>query len=301
MKLTITTQAEFDKLPKSFIDFTYIHVNVKELIHIKFTPQNSLLYIEGNSQATLWGNSQATLWENSQATLRENSQATLWGNSQATLWGNSQATLWENSQATLWGNSQATLWGNSQATLWENSQAIGYQQVSLRIESGDATAILFGFACALVYIAKAKITKRSDNCQIVNINVPAPQWTVEEYIEKYGLKRDGSKVIIYKRVSSDFKTQEGTRNETLWAIGASVKHPNWIPYRQECGEGKFHACSYAYFCDDFRSKKPDDKYVAIEVEIADMFAWKNPRYPTKIAFREGFVLHQCDKYGKKIA
>jgi hypothetical protein len=72
--------------------------------------------------------------------------------------------------------------------------------------------------------------------------------------------------------------------------------PKWDPTSQECGEGKFHACSRTFFCDEFRSER-GDRYVAIEVAVADLHAWKNPTYPHKIAFRTGRVLHECDRYG----
>ena len=103
---------------------------------------------------------------------------------------------------------------------------------------------------------------------------------------------------MYKKVSKDFKTQENTRNETHWEIGKTLDHPNWSPSTQECGEGKFHACSYPYFCDEFRNL-PNDRYVAIEIDIQDLYSWPNPSYPTKIAFRKGTVLYECDKYGNK--
>jgi hypothetical protein len=110
-----------------------------------------------------------------------------------------------------------------------------------------------------------------------------------------------AKVILYKRVSAEFKTQETTKNETLWEIGSVIEHPAWEPASGECGEGKFHACSRPYFCDEFRNLK-DDRYVAIEIKSADLHEWKDsPRYPHKIGFRAGKVLYECDRMGNKKA
>ena len=101
-------------------------------------------------------------------------------------------------------------------------------------------------------------------------------------------------------MSSDLKTQEGTVNETVWEIGKTLSHVSWSPKVSECGEGKFHACSRPYFCDEFRFNK-DDKYVAIRVKVKDLHAWQgNTQYPHKIAFRAGTVLYQCDKFGNKL-
>ncbi|RJO61078.1 MAG: hypothetical protein C4542_07270 [Dehalococcoidia bacterium] len=119
------------------------------------------------------------------------------------------------------------------------------------------------------------------------------------YLEREGVPVKKDKVLLFKKVSHDCKTQERTKNETLWAIGTTVTHPAWSPEHGECGEGKYHACSRPYFCDEFRNEA-DDIYVAIEVAIKDLYEWPNPSYPHKIAFREGKVLYQCDKFGKRI-
>jgi len=116
---------------------------------------------------------------------------------------------------------------------------------------------------------------------------------LEIWLEKEKLEiKDGS-VILYKRVSHDFKTQEGTKNETIWSIGSTLEHPAWKPDDKEFGEGKYHACSRTKFCDIFRNKS-DDRYIKLKVRIEDMYAWENPFYPSKIAFRKGIVLGECD-------
>ena len=106
------------------------------------------------------------------------------------------------------------------------------------------------------------------------------------------------KAIVYKRVSEDFKTQENTANETIWTPGTKMEHPSWNPV-QECGGGKFHACSRPYFCDEFRSGSKD-RYVAIEIKVVDTHQFKNPSYPHEIAFRRGKVLYECDRFGDEI-
>ena len=184
----------------------------------------------------------------------------------------------ENSQATLLGNSQATLWGNS----------------GCHNQSEFSSILLHGFAvCWMIKKAKSFV-KHSDNAILIE---PKTKTGIEGWFENEGIV-DEEKVILFKRVSFDFKTQEGKRNETSWNIGSTLEHPAWNPSKEECGEGKFHACSYPYFCDEFRDKK-DDVYIAIQIEKKDLYAWQNPSYPHKIAFRKGTVLYKCDKYGKK--
>jgi hypothetical protein len=112
------------------------------------------------------------------------------------------------------------------------------------------------------------------------------------YLERFNVETKGDKVYLYKRVSRDFKTQEGTENETLWMIGSTVEHPDWKPESSECGEGKFHACARPHWCSVFRSEK-GDKFIKIEVDKKDIYEWKNnPQYPQKIGFREGKVVKE---------
>ena len=37
-----------------------------------------------------------------------------------------------------------------------------------------------------------------------------------------------------------------------------------------------------------------------DIPIADLYAWPDPQFPNKIAFRKCRVLHECDRYGEKI-
>ena len=113
----------------------------------------------------------------------------------------------------------------------------------------------------------------------------------KSYIDRFKIKVSRNKIYLYKRVSHDFKTQEGTKNETLWKVGSTLIHPNWNPTGKECGEGKFHACAKPHWCNAFRSKK-DDKFIKIEVNVKDLHEWKNGDYPQKIAFRKGKVIEE---------
>lgn len=111
------------------------------------------------------------------------------------------------------------------------------------------------------------------------------------------------KTIIFKRVSKDLKTRIGYDGETTYSIGKAVTVPNWDPRREECGAGKFHACFNPKACDSYGYHGPDDKYIAIEVAVKDMYAWptERMRHPTKIAFRRGKVLYVCNANGKKVS
>jgi hypothetical protein len=143
-------------------------------------------------------------------------------------------------------------------------------------------------------IKKCKILKKSKTCHVI---MPKIKQGVTGWLEKVGIEKS-KKVVLYKRVTKDFKTQTGSKNETLWSIGSVLDHPNYEPSKEECGEGKYHACAKPYFCDEFMSGS-DDRYIAVEITVTDLYAWPTPKYPYKIAFKKGKVLYECDKWGEK--
>jgi len=203
----------------------------------------------------------------------------------------------ENSRAELRDSSSAVLWDSSSAELRDSSSAV------LRDSSGchcyeDSVVTLFAFSVAWSF-GKSKAIKKAKTATIIK-PVEKQVASAKDWLDKEGVSVRGATSIIFKRVSGDFKTQEKTANETLWAVGSKVTHHNWIPNEKECGEGKFHACSRPYFCDEFRSND-GDKYVAIRVKVADMKAWPGAAYPHKIAFRSGVVLYECNRLGDKIS
>jgi hypothetical protein len=188
------------------------------------------------------------------------------------------------------------IYGNIEiSTAWENSQVTARGNVSVHSYSSHQI-ILFGCSVCWLLNKSANAIKKSISSKIFKfITNSVSRWLNNQGIKTYKNK----KVILFKRVSKDFKTQENTINETIWNLQKEIEVPNWNPQIKECGEGKFHACSYPYFCDEFRNNK-DDKYIAIEISVKDLYAWPEPSYPYKIAFKKGIVLYECDKFGNEI-
>jgi hypothetical protein len=178
----------------------------------------------------------------------------------------------------------------------ESSHVEAWGSVSVHCQSNYCELELFGFAVAILIGKAKKLLKKSKTCTVVTPKSPSGN---HGWMDYQGVKATRGKVILFKRVSKDFKTQEGTSNETLWKVGSMLTHPAWSPKNEECGPGKFHACSRPYFCDQFRSNK-GDRYVAVEIATKDLHAWPNGDYPRKVAFRKGTVLHECDRFGNKI-
>lgn len=174
---------------------------------------------------------------------------------------------------------------------WGNSSVVARDRVSVQVFSENSSNLLFASAIAIVSkFLKHKIRKKSKYSHIHIVG--KLDWFSNNGIQKK------DQLILFKRVSNDFKTQEGTPNETIWRIGTVVEHDYWEPKSEECGTGKFHACSKPYFCDEFRNNR-GDIYIAIKVALKDVYVWPNPQYPHKIGFRKGKVLYECDRFGNK--
>ena len=200
----------------------------------------------------------------------------------------------ENASVEAWGNASVVAWGNASVEAWENASVVARGNVAVRLQSDVASVALFAFAVCWA-LAKGKITRKSKTCKVMT---PKATNGLNGWLEAEAIP-PGAVVTLYKRVSADFITQEGTPNATKWVPGETLEHAIWNPKEAECGAGKFHACSRPYFCNEFRDKK-GDRYVAISVSRGDLYAWPNAEYPHKIAFRKGTVLHEVDRLGKKI-
>ena len=184
-------------------------------------------------------------------------------------------------------------WGNSNVEARENSNVEAWGQSLVRVFSSAIKLALHGFSILSIPVSIDLKFKYEKTCLI-------QRYDASKYLDREGIVAKRKSVVLYKKVSSDFKTQEKTKNETLWILGSVVTHPAWEPEKEECGEGKFHACSRPYFCDEFRNVK-GDRYIAVQIKLDDLYEWpRNQQYPHKIAFREGRVLYECDKHGRKL-
>jgi hypothetical protein len=302
-EIVIKTQAELDALPDRFDEYTRIVVMAEpgQRLSLNKAWENSSVVARGNSSVVARGNSSVEAWENSSVEAWENSSVVAWGNSSVVAWENSSVVARGNSSVEARGNSSVEAWENSSVEAWENSSVeargnssvVAWENSLVRVCGAIAKLLLHGFAVAFLPVTiNLNIEKKSPHCHVQLVKDLG--WFERNAVE------ESVSIILYKRVSSEFKTQEGTKNETHWLVGSSVEHPAWNPAENECGEGKFHGCSRPYFCDEFRNKA-GDRYIALSVAKCDLYEWiKNPQYPHKIGFRVATVLYECDRYGKPV-
>src|SRR5664280_1353532 len=254
--------------------------------------ENSSVEARENSSVVARENSSVEARGNSSVVARENSSVVARENSSVEARENSSVEAWENSSVVAWGNSSVVARENSSVEARENSSVEARGNVCVRIFSEIKTLSLFGFSVLFQPFDLKFKFKKEKTCLI-------RKFKTQKYLDREGIKPEKGFVVLYKKVSKDFYTQENSVNQTLWNIGSTVTHPDWRPTIKECGEGKFHACSRPYFCDEFRDNT-GERYIAVKIKVSDLYEWKTPSYPHKIAFREGTVLYECNKYGKKI-
>ena len=190
-----------------------------------------------------------------------------------------------NSSVVARENSSVVARGNSSVVAWENSVIRVFASLDIKLS-------MFGFS-VLIKPNTLKLKFKRTKTVLVQNYRPQP------YLKREGILTIKGYAVLFKRTSLIYKTQENTENETTWTVGTTLTHPDWNPQKTECGEGKYHACSRPYFCDEFRSNK-GDIYIAVKIAIKDLYEWKGGQYPHKIAFRQGTVLYRCDRFGKEV-
>ena len=194
--------------------------------------------------------------------------------------GDATVRAWDNATVTASGNATVRASGDATVRAWDNAIVDAYWNVVIRRYAPSVT----------VRIHSSRVT----------IIEPIEIRDNEDWLTFHGFDCAQNLVVLYKRVSSDFRTQEGTSHETKWIPGTIVTHSAWDPAQNECGASKFHAVARPWMADQFRWMK-GDRYVAVEIDRSDLYAWRGtPDYPDKIAFRTGRVLYECDRDGNEI-
>ena len=212
------------------------------------------------------------------------------GSSHVEARGSAHVEARDSSHVVAWDTSHVEARGSVHVVAWDSAHVVAWD--SAHVEARE-------FAVAVSRAISAVIVAKSPTAHAI-VSIYECAKTVADWLSRNGLTAKRGKVILYKRVSKDFLTQEGSQNESRWTIGTTMALNEWNPTASECGPGKFHACSHAYFCDEFRNKA-GDRYIAVEVAIKDIHLWtEDPQYPHKLSFRRGKVLYECDMYGERI-
>jgi hypothetical protein len=326
----VTTQAEWDALPDS-TENTVIEIRGKD-IEIRCRKADCV-YAYGSSTVRAYGSSTVTAYGSSTVRAYDSSTVTACGSSTVTAYGSSTVRAcdsstvracgsstvraYDSSTVTAYDSSTVRACDSSTVTAYDSSTVRAYDSSTVRaydsstvtaydsstvrasgantiyVHSQYSTIDFIGLAIVFLKVLTDRVN--GDRSRVFDA-IPKPG--VKAWAEREGVEVKDGAMVLYKRVSKHLKTQEGTRNETTWSIGETLEIANWRTPEEECGKGKFHACSLPAFCDQFRSET-GDRYIAISVKVEDAHAWPGGSYPHKIAFRKGVVLHEVDTHGRK--
>ena len=303
MNIIVKTQAEWDALPKEYSEFTVIEIRGVERIRIITVPLYSRVVAWESSRVVARGSSIVVARESSSVVAWESSRVVAWGSSSVVAGGSSRVVAWGSSsvvaggasRVVAWGSSRVVAWGSSSVEAWESSRVEAWAGATVHQKSTIAPK-LSGQSVCFVYQDMKQPERQADTATVIQVK---PSIGTMGWLDRNGIVGVGEFVTLFKRVSSEFLTQEGTPNQTKWPLGETVTHHAWNPLLEECGPGKFHACSRPYFCDEFRSTD-GDQYVSIKIATSDLHAWNNGQYPHKIAFRAGTVIAIVDRWGDAI-
>lgn len=117
----------------------------------------------------------------------------------------------------------------------------------------------------------------------------------ETYLKRYKIAVNNGKVILYKAVDKKKRMALYDKEDTIqWIIGETIEHPDWNPYENEIGKGKFVASINP---NSFHTitKLKNISFLAIEIDVLDLYEYPFGKYPQFIGFRKGKVLYEVDK------
>jgi hypothetical protein len=304
--IIVKTQAEIDALPASFSEFTYVEIRggtPSDPLCIRTAYGSSTVRAYDSSTVTAYGSSTVTACNSSTVRAYDSSTVTACNSSTVRAYDSSTVRAYDSSTVRACGSSTVTACGSSTVTAYDSSTVTACNSSTVRaydsscVHNHSTSTGLELLGCAVAILVR--ITKKLKRGKLATVVKPKAAIGATGWLSNHGIRPVRGFAVLYKRVSKAMLTQEGTPNETKWAVGSTLEHPAWSPKDEECGAGKFHACPAPFFCDTYRDSR-GDVYVAIKVAVRDMYAWPEPQHPHKIAFRKGTVLHVCDINGKAL-
>jgi hypothetical protein len=147
--ITIRTQAEFDALPESFEEYTWII--------IRNDPTAGRIIVRGNrgnSSVVAWDNASVIAYDNASVLAYDNASVSAWGNASVWAYGNVSVEARGNASVLAWGDaavksqvkSQGRIsvyaYGNASVWAYGNSSVVAYEQAAIRRYSAESKITL---------------------------------------------------------------------------------------------------------------------------------------------------------------
>ena len=122
MTIIIKTQAEYNKLPKEFKEFTKIEIrsDSNTWIEVRNVPKNSHVSACDSSYVSAHDSSYVSAHDSSQVIAYDSSQVTAYGSSQVRAYDSSQVIAYGSSHVIAYGSSQVSAYGSSQVIMLDS-------------------------------------------------------------------------------------------------------------------------------------------------------------------------------------
>jgi hypothetical protein len=263
---------------------------------------NSTVRAGGNSTVEAWDNSTVRAWGNSTVEAGDNSTVRAGGNSTVEAGGNSTVEAWGNSTVRAGGNSTVRAWDNSTVRAGDNStvRAGGNSTVEAggnsTVEAWDnSTVEAWGNSTVRAgkYVAIHRRGLASTIKGGIVIQVPTCE-TVEEFCDYYDLKPKRKKVVLFKLVNDDFRSDHGAD----YSPGSKTTCSDWNDH-PSCGGG-LHFSPRPMLA---RKYSNGTRFVACEVALDTIVTISDAVVGStvdKVKAPACRVLFECDEDGERI-
>jgi hypothetical protein len=206
-EIVIRTQAEFDALPESFEEYTYILIqndpNAGRII-IRRNRDNASVVARGNASVWAYDNASVGAYDNASVQAYDNASveaqdnASVWARGNASVWarGNASVQAWDNSSVSAWDNSSVSAYdnasveargnasveardnasvvarGNASVEARDNASVVAWDNASV-VARGNASVVAHNQAAIRRYSAESKITLHDSSVCWDMLSIPA--------------------------------------------------------------------------------------------------------------------------------
>jgi hypothetical protein len=292
--ITVTSQKEWDAIPKEFSGYVYIK-SPNEWIVVAERKCFRVVARE-NSSVVAWENSSVVALENSSVVARENSSVAAWENSSVVARGNSSVVARENSSVVAWENSRVVARGNSSVEARENSSVVARENSSVAawenssvVARGNSSVVARGNSSvvawensrvvalensSVVAWENVQIAQHSDLAKLKahgNARIVYLPKTPQEYCDFYGITTKDGAAILYKAVREDLASFHDSNFK--YAIGETITHECDPSLDRDCSFG-LHV-SHLYWALDFYRSRNNFKIIECAVPLDKIIVPKN--------------------------
>nr|DAL72032.1 MAG TPA: hypothetical protein [Caudoviricetes sp.] len=313
-EITVTTQQQFDNLPRDYHGRIYIKFGTPyDRAIVRWRYDFASVVARENSSVEAWENSSVEAWGNSSVEAFGNSSVEAFGNSSVVAFGNSSVVAHGNSAVEARGNSYVEAFGNSSVVARENSAVEAFENSSVvaqgnsAVEARENSSVETWGNSSVEACGNSQINQKSIVSKIKvsgNARIVCDPCSIDEYVNFYGIENSNGKAKLFKAVRKrDGLYRSGWDSDFVYTIGKSAVADGFCTDpNEDCGNGIHMA--YLSWCLEYGSYWHDLAILEVEVDMSTVVVPKyssgKVRAPSCKVIRE-VPLEECGLYGKILA